>query len=117
MSKTIPSMTVPPGVIRPRDRTRPDQEIYGNEQSLSLDFTDLPTDTLREAYRIFPGNGIDLFNYRQMKMYVHGDPAISRDVEYEMVMRFGIDTDNYYEYRMLVEPGWSNNNEVSIRLQ
>ena len=104
---------VPPGVIRPRDRTRPDQEIYGNEQSLSLDFTGLPTDTLREAYRIFPGNGIDLFNYRQMKMYVHGDQNLQGS-NYEMVMRFGIDTSNYYEYRMLVEPGWSTNNEVAI---
>jgi cell surface protein SprA len=104
---------VPPGVIRPRDRTRPDQEIYGNEQSLSLDFTVLPTDTLREAYRIFAGNGLDLFNYRQMKMYVHGDAKL-QGKEYEMVMRFGIDTANYYEYRMLVEPGWSVNNEVAI---
>jgi cell surface protein SprA len=105
--------TVPPGVIRPRDRTRPDQEIYGNEQSLSLDFTNLPNDTLREAYRIFPGNGIDLFNYRQLKMYVHGDQNL-QGRDYEMVMRFGIDTANYYEYRMLVEPGWSTNNEVAI---
>ncbi|MFZ1729513.1 MAG: cell surface protein SprA [Bacteroidota bacterium] len=104
---------VPPGVIRPRDRTRPDQEIYGNEQSLSLDFTNLPTDTLRETYRIFPGNGLDLFNYRQMKMYVHGDKNLQGS-KYEMVMRFGIDTDNYYEYRALVEPGWSSNNEVAI---
>ncbi|MBE0644954.1 MAG: cell surface protein SprA [Bacteroidetes bacterium] len=105
---------VPPGVIRPRDRTRPDQEIYGNEQSLSLDFTELPTDTLREAYRIFPGNGLDLFNYRQLKMYVHGDNKNLQGKNYEMVMRFGIDTANYYEYRMLVEPGWSTNNEVAI---
>lgn len=108
-----PDYTVPPGVIRPRDRTRPDQEIYGNEQSLSLDFINLPQDTLREAFRIFPGNGIDLFNYRQLKMYVHGDQNL-QGRDYEMIMRFGIDTANYYEYRMLVEPGWSPNNEVAI---
>jgi cell surface protein SprA len=107
--------TVPPGVIRPRDRTRPDQEIYGNEQSLLLDFRELPTNTLREAYRLFPGNGIDLFNYRQLKMYVHGDetPAMANR-NYELVMRFGIDTSNYYEYRTLLEPGWTENNEVAI---
>jgi len=105
--------TTPPGVIRPRDRTRPDQEIYGNEQSLSLDLTDLPRDSLRETFRIFPGNGIDLFNYRQLKMYVHGDQNLP-DHDYELVMRFGIDTANYYEYRAPIEPGWSTNNEVSI---
>ncbi|MBN1448600.1 MAG: cell surface protein SprA [Bacteroidetes bacterium] len=105
--------TTPPGVIRPRDRTRPDQEIYGNEQSLSLDFTNLPQDSLREAYRLFPGNGIDLFNYRQLKMYVHGDQNL-QSTDYELVMRFGIDTANYYEYRALIEPGWSDNNEVAI---
>lgn len=105
--------TTPPGVIRPRDRTRPDQEIYGNEQSLSLDLTELPEDSLRETYRIFPGNGIDLFNYRQLKMYVHGDRNLP-DHDYEFVMRFGIDTANYYEYRAPIEPGWSSNNEVAI---
>jgi cell surface protein SprA len=107
--------TVPEGVIRPRDRTRPDQEIYGNEQSLALNFTNLEPDTLREAYRLFPGNGIDLFNYRQMKMYVHGDQSPEmRNKDYELVMRFGIDTANYYEYRTLLEPGWTANNEVAI---
>lgn len=106
--------TTPEGVIRPRDRTRPDQEIYGNEQSLSLDFIELEPDSIREAYRLFPGNGIDLFNYRQLKMYVHGDQFTANDKKYEMIMRFGIDTANYYEYRTLVEPGWTSNNEVAI---
>ncbi len=106
--------TTPDGVIRPRDRTRPDQEIYGNEQSLSLDFFELEEDSIREAYRLFPGNGIDLFNYRQLKMYVHGDKFTAADKQYEMVMRFGIDTANYYEYRTLIEPGWTSNNEVAI---
>jgi len=108
-----PEYEVPPGVIRPRDRTRPDQQIFGNEQSLSLDFRELPPDTIRETYRLFPGTGIDLFNYRQLKMYVHGD----RDLQgrnYEIVMRFGIDTANYYEYRAPIYPGWDNDNEIAI---
>lgn len=108
-----PDYTSPPGVIRERDRRRPDQEVFGNEQSLALVFRNLPDTTIREAYRQFP-NGIDLFNYESMKMYVHGDPQLANE-PYEIVMRFGIDTLNYYEYRSPVYPGWDFRNEVSIR--
>ncbi|HOJ02495.1 MAG TPA: cell surface protein SprA [Bacteroidota bacterium] len=108
-----PEYDVPPGVIRPRDRTRPDQQIFGNEQSLALNFIDLDVDSLREAYRLFPGTGIDLFNYRRLKMYVHGDPRLDGR-NYEMVMRFGIDTANYYEYRAPIKAGWASENEVDI---
>ncbi len=108
-----PEYDVPPGVIRPRDRTRPDQQIYGNEQSLNLRFDNLGQDTLREAYRLFPGTGIDLFNYRRLKMYVHGDPLLE-GTNYEVVMRFGIDTANYYEYRAPIQPRWASDNEIDI---
>jgi cell surface protein SprA len=108
-----PEYDVPPGVIRPRDRTRPDQQIFGNEQSLSLHFSGIEPDTLREAFRLFPGTGIDLFNYRRMKMYVHGDPALE-GMRYELVMRFGIDTANYYEYRAPILPRWASENEIDI---
>ncbi len=108
-----PLYEVPPGVIRPRDRTRPDQQIFGNEQSLNLSFDNLKTDTLREAYRLFPGTGIDLFNYRRLKMYVYGDPLLD-GFDYEVVMRFGIDTANYYEYRAPIRPRWADENEIDI---
>jgi len=108
-----PGYTSPPGVFRPRDRTRPDQEIFGNEQSLSLDFEDLPADSILGAYRVFPA-GLDLYKYRELKMYVHGDEELS-GVDYEMVMRFGIDSSSYYEYRAPVLPGWDQANEVRIK--
>jgi cell surface protein SprA len=108
-----PDYTSPPGVARERDRRRPDQEVYLNEQSLSLTFRDLPDTTYREAYRLFPNTGVDLFNYERMKMFVHGDPYLASN-RYEVVMRFGIDTLNYYEYRGPVRSGWDTRNEIDI---
>ncbi len=108
-----PDYTSPPGVARERDRRRPDQEVYLNEQSLSLTFRDLPDTSYREAYRLFPNTGVDLFNYERMKMFVHGDPFLSAS-RYEVVMRFGIDTLNYYEYRGPVRSGWDTRNEIDI---
>ncbi len=49
--------TSPPGVFRERDRTRPDEEIYNNEQSLSLVYTNLPEGESREAVKyLFPSS-------------------------------------------------------------
>jgi len=109
-----PEYTSPPGVVRERDRRRPDQEVYMNEQSLSLDFRSLPDTTLREAYRLFPATGVDMFNYESLKMFVHGHPELDT-ADYEVVMRFGIDTLNFYEYRAPIHKGWASENEVSIR--
>lgn len=108
-----PEYSTPPGVIRPRDRTRPDQEVYGNEQSLALVFRSLPDTTIRSAYRLFPNTGVDLFNYETLKMYVHGDDYLD-SADYEIVMRFGIDSLNYYEYRAPLYPGWDTRNEIAI---
>lgn len=112
-----PEYTAPPGVIRPRDRTRPDQDILGNEQSLSLDFRSLPQDTVREAVRYFP-SGIDLFNYSRLKLFVHGDPDLpylnEKNYASEIVVRLGVDVNNYYEYRQPIRPGWDACNEVDI---
>src|SRR5690606_39049807 len=39
---------IPPGVFQERDRSRPDEEIYRNEQSLNLIVTDLPDGQSRQ---------------------------------------------------------------------
>ncbi|MBI5645506.1 MAG: cell surface protein SprA [Ignavibacteriae bacterium] len=109
-----PEYTSPPGVVRERDRRRPDQVVYMNEQSLALAFHNLPDTTYREAYRLFPATGVDMFNYESLKMYVHGEQSLGPD-DYEVVMRFGIDTANYYEYRAPAHPGWDSKNEIAIR--
>jgi cell surface protein SprA len=114
--------TSPPGVFRERDRTRPDEEIYNNEQSLDLIYTGLPDGQLREAVR-YLFRPLDVFNYTQMKLFVHGD-AIDSSIgtlshcnpaegkySAEVFFRFGTDGENFYEYRQPVVPGW---NSVSI---
>ena len=116
-----PDYTSPPGVFRERDRTRPDEQIYQNEQALNLVLTDLPEGQSREAVK-YLFRPLDVFNYKEMKLFIHGDPDKSPGrVSYrdpstgkysaEVFYRFGTDTLNYYEYRQPVDSGW---NSISI---
>ncbi len=120
-----PEYTSPPGVDRARDRTIPDQEVYGNEQSLSLNIKNLNDNETRFVIKRFSFRPLDFFNYRELRMFVHGqeidkgtfkrfssDP-INPDAE--MIVRFGADSMNYYEYRAPVLPGWHEANNVSIK--
>lgn len=112
-----PDYTPPPGVQRPRDRTRPDQQIEGNEQSLAFIVRNLPDDTLRFAMRRFPQR-LDLFNYKIMRLFVHGDRNFyfrdTTDYSGEIFIWIGTDTSNYYEYRQPIWPGWDVRNNVQI---
>ena len=118
-----PSYTSPPGVFQERDRTRPDENILRNEQSMSLIFTNLDEGQSREAVKYLP-KSLDVFSYSQMKLFIHGDnnnfpgsisynDTLNGDYNYssEVYFRFGGDTNNYYEYRQPVLPGW---NEITI---
>ncbi|RJQ62616.1 MAG: cell surface protein SprA [Stygiobacter sp.] len=111
----------PPGVVRERDRTQPDYEIEKNEQSLSLILKELQDGDKREVVR-YLARPLDVFNYKQMKLFLHGDMNNTNgsvsyykdasDYASEIYLRFGSDTANYYEYRQPVKEWW---NEVSIR--
>ncbi len=114
--------TSPPGVFRERDRTRPDEEIYNNEQSLSLVYTDLPEGQSREAVK-YLFRPLDVFSYTEMKLFIHGDTEkelktlsyndrLTGQYSSEAFFRFGTDTANYYEYRQPVDSGWYN---ISIK--
>jgi len=116
-----PAYFSPPGVFRERDRSKPDQEVFKNEQSLELLITDLENGDSREAIK-YLYRPLDVFNYKEMKFFVHGDefngPTSSvsfyQDENYygsEVYFRFGTDTANFYEYRQPVKAGW---NEVRI---
>ncbi|MGA9117414.1 MAG: cell surface protein SprA [Bacteroidota bacterium] len=113
-----PAYESPPGVIRERDKTRPDEEVYANEQSLALLVTGLPDGQLRQAVKYYTFRPLDLFNYRTMKMFVHGDEAFQyrgeNDYDAEFFFRFGVDTLNFYEYRAPIRPGWDPLNEMVI---
>lgn len=112
-----PQYSSPPGVIRERDRTQPDQEIFGNEQSLSLLLNNLPPGESRQAIKYYTVRPLDLFNYKSMKMFVHGDPSFEYNLEGEGIadavvfIRFGSDTLNFYEYSQPLRPGWD---EIAI---
>lgn len=115
-----PEYASPPGVIRERDRTQPDQEVFGNEQSLNLKINGLLDGQSREAFKFYSYKPLDVFNYRTMKMFVHGDKNFVfnslDDYDAEVYLRFGTDSLNYYEYRAPLHPGWDPaNNEIIIK--
>ncbi len=102
------------GIVREKDRTDPNQIIESNEQSLALLVRDMPPDISREVVKYFTVRPLDIFNYKSMKMFVHGDPTFNQD-DAEIFLRFGSDTMNFYEYRQPIHPGWDlANNEVKI---
>ncbi len=120
--------TSPPGVFQERDRTRPDEDILRNEQSLSLIINGLEDGDQREVVK-YLFRPLDVFNYKQMKLFVHGEKDEdgmlgSSSISYsdtlggtyqysgEVYFRFGGDTNNYYEYRQPVLPDW---NEITIK--
>ncbi len=112
--------TAPPGVVREKDKTRPNEEVYGNEQSLALIMRDIPVGESRMAVKFYTYRPLDLFNYKTMKMFVHGDENTINFVDLtnynaEFFYRFGADSLNYYEYRAPIRKGWDPYNEVIVR--
>ncbi|MCU0454084.1 MAG: cell surface protein SprA [Bacteroidetes bacterium] len=118
-----PAYSIPPGVQRERDRTRPDEEVYGNEQSLNLVLNGINDGENRQAVKRYAIRPLDLFNYRAMKMFIHGEERLGQTFRYidstnydaEVFIRFGTDSLSYYEYRAPIRPGWDPLNDVTIR--
>jgi cell surface protein SprA len=109
----------PAGVVRERDKTQPDKEVYANEQSMAIVLNGLPDGQSRQVVKFFSYKAYDVFNYRTMKMFVHGDPKFQytddSDYDAEFFFRFGLDSLNYYEYRSPLRPGWQEGtNDVVI---
>lgn len=116
-----PDYNPPPGVTQERDRTRPEEEVLANEQSLALKLNGLPVGENRQAVKFYTYRALDLFNYKIMKMFVHGDPSFQyiSETRYdaEIFFRFGLDSLNYYEYRAPIRAGWDPSNDVVIRFE
>jgi cell surface protein SprA len=105
--------TMPPGVSAPRDLTSDQyRDIRLNEQSLSISVKNLRYGEERMATRIF--RPLDLFYYKELKFFVHGDGAMPSQVIPGSVptayvfLRFGTDSSNYYEYRRPITRGWQD---------
>ncbi|MCE1188148.1 MAG: cell surface protein SprA [Ignavibacteria bacterium] len=121
-----PEYISPGGVQRERDRTRPDVEIYRNEQSLSMTFTNVADGQRSMAVKSLVPRTLDVFNYSQMKLFIHtdyntGPSSLAYYVDEnhyntDVFFRFGTDTGNYYEYRQPLQENPFDNNwsEISI---
>ena len=113
-----PDYDSPPGVARERDRTQPDLNVLANEQSLAMKFKGLPAGEDRQGVKFYTYKSLDLFDYRIMKMFVHGDASFhyvdANHYDAEMFFRFGLDSLNYYEYRAPIRSGWDPLNDVVI---
>ncbi|MBI5464882.1 MAG: cell surface protein SprA, partial [Ignavibacteriales bacterium] len=113
-------------VLRTRDPTQPDKNILSNEQSLNLIVHGLASGQKKEAFKRFSIKPLDVFSYRTMKMFVHGemgdvikgyrrfDFVDLNNYDAEIYLRFGTDSLNYYEYRAPVHPDWDPQNEIII---
>lgn len=96
----------PFGAIRAQNRGSQLQSLQ-NEQSIVLDVSNLSPGGVQLIKRVYPG-GLDLLNYTNMRMFVHGEGYENRE-DAELVMRFGNDLENnYYEYRQPVTPSDPN---------
>lgn len=77
-------------------------ETFQNEQSLAMNFCNLPED-----YRVgvFKNTNIDMRRYDRLKMFVHAGTLADQnnsipEGDLSLFLRIGSDfTDNYYEYR------------------
>lgn len=106
--------TLPPGVERPRQLLNPDpsQDIRLNEQSLAVGVRNLRYNDERMTVRIL--RPTDIFYYKQLKFFIHGDGAMPDNIvpgatppAYAFI-RFGVDSANYYEYRIPLVRGWQD---------
>jgi hypothetical protein len=75
---------------------------------------DLKDGESRQAIKQFPVKPLDVFSYKTMKMFIHGDERVgfaprfvdTTNYDIDLFFRFGTDSLNYYEYREPVHEGW-----------
>ncbi len=98
----------PPGIAGELDR---ETGVREKEQSLVLSYQNMPPGHLGAAYwSLYQPEDYTL--YQRLQMFVHGDPSVDGFVSF--FFRMSQDGSNFYEYRTVLEPGWSENNWVDI---
>ncbi len=101
----------PPDVGRELDRTQQTtgtEKIYKNEQSLLMRVHNLRKGDATFAIKVL-FRPMDVFNYQEMKLYYHGKDELKNG---DIIVRFGVDSNNYYEYREPIRKDWNN---ISIK--
>jgi cell surface protein SprA len=102
-SAKIPINYVLPKGLRLERAVGAYQETFQNEQSLALNFCNLPEDS---RIGIYKNTSLDMRRYKRLKMFVHAGPISDEaekipDGDLSVFMRIGSDyTDNYYEYEI-----------------
>ena len=117
-----PSYVPPDPNLRTKDPTRPTENVLSNEQSLDLVVNNLTDGQTKQAIKQFSVKPLDVFSYKTMKMFIHGDERVGYIPQYvdtanydvEVFFRFGTDSLNYYEYREPVHEGWDLRNQIVI---
>jgi cell surface protein SprA len=110
-----PNYYSPPGLQRELDRTVTTATVYLNEQSQDLIVSGLQPGVNRQVVDYLP-RPLDVFNYSEMKIFFHGDITPGTNIagttggksNAEAILRFGTDTNNYYEYRQPVLKDWND---------
>lgn len=105
---------MPPGVQRPQQLQNPDpyQQLFMNEQSLVVKVRNMRYGEERLTARNYVP--WDLFFYRQIAFFIHGDNTMPDAVAPGATppaycfVRFGVDSANYYEYRRPLLRGWQD---------
>jgi cell surface protein SprA len=105
--------SLPPGVQAPiQPNVDPNRTLRLNEQSLSLSVKNLRFGDERMAIRVLPR--FDLFYYKKMKFFIHGDGSMPSFIDRNSTpkafayFRFGTDSSNYYEYKKPLLRGWQD---------
>jgi cell surface protein SprA len=111
-------------VLRQTVRNTSGVNTKSNEQSMALTVNNLKLGQVKLAYKDYRNQILDLFSYKSMKLFINGDPSFNYTSEsvYDaaMVIRFGSDSANFYEYRAPIHPDvrpgqpWNSLNEVKI---
>ncbi|MET3978375.1 cell surface protein SprA [Mucilaginibacter sp. UYP25] len=115
---------VPPGINRQRNYNNLQTDTKLNEQSLSLNVSNLRDGYSRAAFRTFFN---DLRSYKRIQMFIHAEGDQLKDNDLNGFVRLGVDyQDNYYEYEVplgITQPGtrdpgsiWPANNELDLQL-
>lgn len=114
-----PGYNPPVAGLQPVDHSNPEQPILLNETSLDLILNGLHGGDSRYVFKYFP-TALNLFHYKYMKFFVHGDPSFnyvdSSNHDASVYIRFGSDSLNFYEYRQPLRyanqpglsPGWQD---------
>ena len=123
---------IPLGIVRERITSSTFQDVFQNEQSLSLKYESLEDGCERKVYKSLD---LDLRVFKRVQMFVHAEEEVLGQVPdgaVKLFVRFGSDFDNnYYEYEVpLVQSKdptligddykrelWRQENEVEFSLE